>query len=326
MRGLYGTQIVKGKKGRMIMMMEFMEQEDTQDNYNITVFDLPCGSLVRFRSMDEDTEEKTPDTHEWTEADRRYIKRVNRERKKQNEALLKLSEALTDEELIHRFAERSRGLQTHFAYFSAIADTAIRNQWFIGYATYRKRMKKEDIHKEHRSLKNWLHKNGKDTMAAVSIGWGKNGYAYVFFVSTCADGVAVGDIGTAFYQNRRKKGYTPIACRPFEKNPYSFLESHYCTPLRCDMELTPLKSRECACMIRSSFALYGKNKTLRTQEAIENLYSYMHVEDVNELLFDMKKKGIFDATGSLFVDWRADEEQEEDTEEINWCTIRRKER
>ena len=289
---------------------EFMDQEACDTIDTVTVFDLPCGSLVRFRSMDEDTEEKTPDTHEWTEADRRYIKRVNRERKNQNEALLKLSEALTDEELIHRFAERSRGLQTHFAYFSAIADTAIRNQWVIGYATYRKRMKKEDIHKEHRSLKNWLHKNGKDTMAAVSIGWGKNGYAYVFFVSTCADGVAVGDIGTAFYQNRRKKGYTPVECRPFEKNPYSFLESHYCTPLRCDMELTPLKSRECACMIRSSFALYGKNKTLRTQEAIENLYSYMHVEDVNELLFDMKKKGIFDATGSLFVDWRADVEDE----------------
>ena len=143
--------------------MEFMEQEDTQDNYNITVFDLPCGSLVRFRSMDEDTEEKTPDIHEWTEADRRYIKRGNREKKKQNEALLKLSEALTDEELIHRFAERSRGLQTHFAYFSAIADAAINNKWVIGYATYRKRMKKEDILKEHRSLKNWLHKNGKDS-------------------------------------------------------------------------------------------------------------------------------------------------------------------
>ena len=67
-------------------------------------------------------------------------------------------------------------------------------------------------------------------------------------------------------------------------------------------------------MIRSSFALHGKNKTLRTQEAIENLYSYMHVEDVNELLFDMKKKEIFDATGSLFVDWREDKEQEEDTD------------
>lgn len=295
---------------------EFMEQEDTQDNYNITVFDLPCGSLVRFRSLDEDTEEKTPDIHEWTEADKRRFKRGNRERKKQNEALLKLSEALTDEELIHRFAERSRGLQTHFAYFSAIADTAIRNQWFIGYATYRKRMKKEDIHKEHRSLKNWLHKNGKDTMTAISIGWGKKGYAYVFFVSTAADGVAVGDIGTAFYQNRRKNGYTPVECRPFEKNPEAFLESHYCTPLRCDMELTPLKSRECACMIRSSFALHGKNKTLRTQASIENLYGYMHVDDVNELLFDMKKKEIFDATGSLFVDWRADEAQEEDTEDF----------
>ena len=85
---------------------EFMEQEDTQDNYNITVFDLPCGSLVRFGSMDEDTEEKTPDIHEWTEADKRRFKRGNIERKKQNEALLKLSEALTDEDLIHRFAGR----------------------------------------------------------------------------------------------------------------------------------------------------------------------------------------------------------------------------
>ena len=293
---------------------EFMEQEDTQDNYNITVFDLPCGSLVRFRSLDEDTEEKTPDTHEWTEADRRYIKRVNRERKNQNEALLKLSEALTDEELIHRFAERSRGLQTHFAYFSAIADTAIRNQWFIGYATYRKRMKKEDIHKEHSSLKNWLHKNGKDTMTAISIGWGKNGYAYVFFVSTSAEGVAVGDIGTAFYQNRRKKGYTPVECRPFEKNPYSFLESHYCSPLRYGMELTSLKSRECACMIRSSFALHGKNKTLRTQEAIDNMYAYMHLAELDEVCGDLRKFDIFTHTHSLLTDWAEDEDTgEEDT-------------
>ncbi|WP_337370328.1 hypothetical protein [Megasphaera sp.] len=295
---------------------EFMEQEacDTMDT--VTVFDLPCGPLMRSRKLDaqEDTEEKTPYSHEWTEADKRRFKRANRARKKENERLLKLTEALTDEEVINRFAERNRGLQTHFAYFSTIADTAIRNKWVIGYATYRKRMKKEDIHKEHRSLKNWLHKNGKDTMTAISIGWGKKGYAYVFFVSTSADGVAVGDIGTAFYQNRRKKGYTPVECRPFEKNPYSFLESHYCTPLRCDMELTPLKSRECACMIRSSFALHGKNKTLRTQEAIDNVYSYMHLVDMYDVCRDYGKLNILIQTGSLFVDWREDEEQEEDTD------------
>jgi hypothetical protein len=297
---------------------EFMEQEacDTMDT--VTVFDLPCGSLMRYCKPveDEDTEEKTLYSHAWTEADKRRFKRANRARKKENERLLKLTEALTDEEVINRFAERNRGLQTHFAYFSTIADAAINNKWVIGYATYRKRMKKEDIHKEHRSLKNWLHKNGKDTMTAISIGWGKKGYAYVFFVSTSADGVAVGDIGTAFYQNRRKKGYTPVECRPFEKNPYSFLESHYCTPLRCDMELTPLKSRECACMIRSSFALHGKNKTLRTQEAINNVYSCMHLVDMYDVCRDYEKLNILTHTGSLLVDWREDEAQEEDTEDF----------
>ena len=35
-------------------LKEFMEQEDTQDNYNITVFDLPCGSLVRYCKLDEE--------------------------------------------------------------------------------------------------------------------------------------------------------------------------------------------------------------------------------------------------------------------------------
>lgn len=294
---------------------EFMEQEacDTMDT--VTVFDLPCGPLMRYHKLDaqEDTGEKT---HEWTEADKRYFKRANRAIKKKNEGFLKLTEAMTDEDVINSFAERSRGLQTHFAYFSTIADAAIRNKWVIGYATYRKRMKREDIHKEHRSLKNWLHKNGKDTMTAISIGWGKKGYAYVFFVSTCADGVAVGDIGTAFYQNRRKKGYTPVECRPFEKNPYSFLESHYCTPLRYDMELTPLKSRECACMIRSSFALHGKNKTLRTQEAIDNMYSYMHLVDMYDECSDLRKLKIFAKTYSLLVDWVEDEEQEEDTDDF----------
>lgn len=279
----------------------------------VEVFDLPCGPLMRsFRN--EDTEKKKTQekkTQEWTEEDKRDFKRANRARKKKNEWLSKLTEDMTDEDTMSYFAERCRGLQTHFAYFSTIADTAIRNNWTIGYATYRKRMKKEDLHKEHRSLKKWLHNNGKDTMTAISIGWGKKGYAYVFFVSTCGDGVAVGDIGTAFYQNRRKKGYTPVECRPFEKNPYSFLESHYCTPLRYDMELTPLKSRECACMIRSSFALHGKNKTLRTREAIDNMYNYMHLSELDDECTDLRKFGIFVQTYSLLADWVEDEEDDD---------------
>lgn len=90
---------------------EFMEQEacDTMDT--VTVFDLPCGPLVRYRKVDEqeDTGKKTPYSHEWTEADKRRFKRDNRARKKENERLLKLTEALTDEEVINRFAERNRG-------------------------------------------------------------------------------------------------------------------------------------------------------------------------------------------------------------------------
>lgn len=276
----------------------------------VAVFDLPCGPLMRSFKIDGETQGKKKTQEE----DTRYFGKY---RKKRNEELLRDTEDMTDEDIMSYFAERCRGLQTHFAYFSTIADTAIRNKWVIGYATYRKRMKKEDIHKEHRSIKNWLHKNGKDTMTAISIGWGKKGYAYVFFVSTCADGVAVGDIGTAFYQNRRKKGYTPVECRPFEKNPYSFLESHYCTPLRYDMELTPLKSRECACMIRSSFALHGKNKTLRTQEAIDNMYNYMHLSELDDVCTDFRKSLIFVQTNSLLVDWTEDEDkwwkEEEDT-------------
>ena len=274
------------------------------------VFDLPCGSLMRFLRVDTEKRE----THE---EDKRNFKRYNRHMKKKNEGLLKRTEDMTDKDITSYYAENCRGLHTHFAYFSTIADTAIRNEWVIGYATYRKRMKKEDIEKEHRSLKNWLHKNGKDTMTAISIGWGKKGYAYVFFVSTSADGVAVGDIGTAFYQNRRKKGYTPVECRPFEKNPYSFLESHYCTPLRYDMELTSLKSRECACMIRSSFALRGKHKTLRTQEAIDNMYNYMHVADLEEIIYPAKSM-VFGQTYDLLVDWSEYEDkwlEEEDEEE-----------
>lgn len=293
---------------------------ENEFNRIVEVFDLPCGPLMRsFRN--EDTEKKKTQERKTQEEDKREFKRANRARKKANEGLLKFTEDMADEEIMSRFAEHCRGLQTHFAYFSTIADTAIRNKWIIGYATYRKRMKKEDIHKEHRSIKKWLQNNGKDTMTAISIGWGKKGYAYVFFVSTSADGVAVGDIGTAFYQNRRKKGYTPVECRPFEKNPYSFLESHYCTPLRYDMELTPLKSRECACMIRSSFALHGKNKTLRTQKAIDNMYTYMY-------LTDLADEGVcleaYEKTYSLLTDWNKGrgceekedrwwEEEEEDT-------------
>lgn len=279
------------------------------ENELVAVFDLPCGSLMRY-FRNEDTEKKK--THEWTEEDKRAYKRS---RKKENERLLKLTEDMTEEDIMGYYAGKCRGLHTHFAYFSTIADTAIRNKWTIGYGTYRKRMKKEDIQKEHRSLRNWIKKNGKDTMTAISIGWGKKGYAYVFFLSTSADGVAVGDIGTAFYQNRRKKGYTPVECRPFEKNPYSFLESHYCSPLRYDMELTPLKIRECVSMIRSSFALHGKHKTLRTQDAIDNLYNYMHLAPIDECT-DVSEAGLYFQTYSQLVDWFGDEwEKEEDTGE-----------
>ena len=274
----------------------------------VAVFDLPCGPLMR--TYEKPCWEKTQD-----EEDKSYFTK----RKKANEELLKATEDMTDEDIMDRFAERCRGLQTHFAYFSTIADTAIRNKWTIGYGTYRKRMKKEDIEKEHRSLRNWVKKNGKDTMTAISIGLGKKGYVYVFFVSTSADGVAVGDIGTAFYQNRRRKGYTPVECRPFEKNPYSFLESHYCNPLHYDMELTSLQSRECVCMIRSSFALRGKNKTLRTQEAIDNLYNYMHLDDLDEVLYgDLRKFDIFTQTNSLLVDWVENRWWEEEEEDRWW--------
>ncbi len=267
----------------------------------VAVFDLPCGSLMR--TYEKPLWEKTQE-----EEDKSYFTT----RKKRNEELLKDTEDMTDVDIMGRFAERCRGLHTHFAYFSTIADTAIRNKWVIGYATYRKRMKKEDIQKEHKSLLRWIKKNGEDTMTAISIGLGKRGYVYVFFVSTSADGVAVGDIGTAFYQNRRKKGYAPIECRPFEKNPYTFLEGHYCTPLQDDMELTTLQSRECACMIRSSFALHGKNKTLRTQEAIDNMYNYMHLAELDDVCRGLRKFDIFTHTNSLLVDW-VEDEGEEDT-------------
>lgn len=279
----------------------------------VAVFDLPCGPIMRH--FENGYTGINP--REWTEEDKGNFKKRSSKRKKENEELLRFTEDMKDEDIVDRFAERCRGLHTHFAYFSTIADTAIRNNWTIGYATYRKRMKREDIEKEHKSIKKWLHKNGKDTMTAISIGWGKKGYVYVFFVSTCSDGVAVGDIGTAFYQNRRKKGYTPVECRPFEKNPYSFLESHYCTPLHWDMELTSLKTRECACIIRSSFALNGKNKTLRTQGAIDNLYNYMHLADLDDVGAEYGLNiGIFAQTNNLLLDWEDGwvEDTEEDTE------------
>lgn len=268
----------------------------------VSVFDLPCGPIMR-----------TYRDPLWKkiQEDKSYFTK----RKKKNEGLLKATEDMTDVDIMNRFAERCRGLHTHLAYFSTIADTAIRNDWVIGYATYRKRVKRGDIEKEHRSLRNWIKRNGKDTMTAVSIGLGKNGYVYVFFVSTSSDGVAVGDIGTAFYQNRRKKGYTPMECRPFEKNPYSFLESHYCSPFRDDMELTTLKSRECACMIRSSFALLGKHKTLRTQEAVDNLYNYMYLDDLNDEYVDLRKFDVFMDTYSLLADWTEDVDWTVDTED-----------
>ena len=68
-------------------------------------------------------------------------------------------------------------------------------------------------------------------------------------------------------------------------------------------------------MIRSSFALHGKNKTLRTQEAIDNLYNYMHLAELDDVCGDLRKFDIFTQTNSLLVDWADGEEDtgEEDT-------------
>lgn len=44
------------------------------------------------------------------------------------------------------------------------------------------------------------------------------------------------------------------------------------------------------------------------------MYSYMHLVDMYDVCRDYGKLNILTQTGSLLVDWREDEEQEEDTD------------
>lgn len=256
-------------------------ENDDDDVFKVRVYDLPCGRVVRLcKPSDYETEEQEDTTIQRTPLsveDLEVIKAANAWRKRQRErrskTLLRETEYSSSEEVINRFFHRNKAVQTHLMYFSLLSHLAILNNWRIGFGVYRKRLNKDGVTKVQANLKRWVQNHGSDVMGAVSIGWGKNGYVYIYTVCTAEDELAVFDFNTLLAQYLRKSHYVPIECRPFERDPYAFLDEHYCRELTRHTALTTLQADELAHIIRSGFLLYSKEKTLKTNKAKERMES-----------------------------------------------------
>ena len=258
------------------------------EEYVIRAWNLPCGRIVR-RAIPQDYENEThkksrckrrrePMDEETLNKLKAAKARWTRHRKKKSKELLSATNEMENLEIIDNFFQRNRAVQTHLMYFSLLSYLAIENKWRIGYGMYRKRMKADEVIKTQAKVKRWVQNHGKEVMGAVSIGWGKNGYIYIYTVCTSENELAVFDFNTDLAQYLRKNKYTPIECRPFEKDPYGFLDGHYCKELTKDTDLTELQVTELAYMIRSSFLLYDKYKTIRTKKASDAMEDSVEIE------------------------------------------------
>ena len=314
------------KEERMMIM-----DEDNRDyGWRVKVFHCPFGIVIRNHVESEEYKGKTTHSH-WTEEERldfihERAKRRNA-RKRQQKALLNETEQIDNAEIVLRFHRSSRALQTHMMYFSLLSAHALEHGWRIGYESYQKRLTSDDMVDVQSKLHRWLAKHGKGVMAAISIGRGKNGYVFVYALYTSEDEDKMVDFHMKLVQymregmkrKREKRKDTPksvvfklMECRPYEREPEAFMESRYCRELKDVLEADASLIDELAYVIRSSFVLYGKEKTLKTIDAHDI------VEAHGEVGYLFKEENTYDVTpamlvrlqkaGSVVDGWRDEEE------------------
>lgn len=295
-----------------------MDEDWKEDGYmerKVDVYCLPCGTYIR-EQTDTNTEDKTKRVLLSEEDKQRILKCKGAKKKKQDE-LLRHFRTLPLKDQLQFYYDRNRAVQTHMLYFCSIADTAIANEWRVSYVVFRKRIKQDEIAKEQHRIQLWLSRQNKDIdlscFTAITIGMGDRGYVYIYYISTSENELYVGDTATAFYQFMRKKDYYPIECKPFEKDPYSFLRYRYCT-CRSLAELLEEDSltKEAVQVIHSSMLLHKKQKTLKTKGARSNLQRYQKEDNFYDYDIGIISQSIFDSIRSLKLeDVRTREEDPE---------------
>lgn len=196
--------------------------------------------------------------------------------RKQGKKLLKgtAKQNITDKN-IQRLIEKSRAVQTHLLYFCNLAREAVVKEQPIAYGIYRKRCNVDDMQTQKKRIQEWMKRHNKGTCTAVSVGVGKNGYFYIYFISTCADGLKVHDMAVSFAQYLRRKAYTPIALTAYEKAPLQYLMEKYCNDAIQGMEdLIQHVGLELFHLFRSGALFPYQHKTIRTAQATDILSHY----------------------------------------------------
>ena len=319
------------------MIMEEGRRKDTtdedtmEDEWRVKVFHCPFGIVIR--NHGEVVEYKGKTSHRpWTEEKKRDFihERARRRnaRKRQQKALLNETEQIDNAEIVFRFHRSSRAVQTHMMYFSLLSAHALEHGWHIGYESYQKRLTADDMEDVQSKLQRWLAKHGKGVMAAISIGRGKNGYVFVYALYTSDDEDKMIDFHVKLVQymregmKRKRKqrkdtpksvGFKLIECRPYERDPEAFLASRYCRELKDVLDADDSLIDELAYVIRSSFILYGKEKTLKTIDAHDIVEAHGEVEYLftNENTYDVTPAMLvrLHRAGSVVDGWRDSKEE-----------------
>lgn len=273
-------------KGEIFMIYD----EKTDDElYLLDAYITPCLGVIRDKERHEDDkEERQKDIvqpHPLTQEDIKKIAIRRSNVKRKQTLVLKETESMSlDDEMLLKYAHLSRAIQTHLLYFSSIADTCLAHGWRVSYLEFKKRIKRQDLKKEQKAIKRWVQTHAKDTMTAVSIGYGKKGYMYVYYISTGKNTLKILDTGTDFikYMRKTRKAY-PRIIKPYEKDPQEFLNNKYCMEVTIDRVFTTPLSEECYYMLRSGLVLSGLQKTIRTTKARHNLQQYKRTIPIEKI-------------------------------------------
>ena len=309
-----------------------MDEDNMDYGWRVKVFHCPFGTVIRNHVEVEEYKGKTT-YRPWTEEEKQdFIReraRRRNARKRQQKALLRDTEQIDNKEIVYKYHRDSRALQTHMMYFSLLSAHALEHGWRIGYESYQKRLTADDMEDVQSKLQRWLATHGKGVMAAISIGRGKNGYVFVYALYTSDDEDKMIDFHVKLVQymregmKRKRKqrkdtqksvGFKLMECRPYERDPKAFMESRYCRELKDVLEADESLIDEMAYVIRSSFILYGKEKTLKTSYAhdiveehgeVEYLFTDDNPHDVTPAMLARLQRA-----GSVVDGWRNDKEEE----------------
>lgn len=179
---------------------------------------------------------------------------------------------------------QNRAVQSHLIAFCGLTSIGRKNDWFIGYGEYRKRIKRKAIPQEVQHIKTWWTRHTENNLSALSFGLWVQGYFYLFFIITDKEKTTVHDLAIKLAQYVRRKKYTPIELRPMEKDPIAFIKDKYNNDtIWTAEELFEHLGIELTMVMRSSFALPYQHHTLCSKRAKKALKGAIKTEKVDRV-------------------------------------------